>query len=355
MIQMRSQIIIPSPEFFDPSGLSSLLMTSEVSMPILSNHLPPFSYLSAHLLSIYSSSSSSSSVSKISVRSLAPVPPSSDSLPEVRKGRTPRSCNVCTSRKEKCNSERPSCGRCVHLGVECVYQSGTPVELPPLEWHCPVYGCSLSVRSRDSLGKHVRRKHPFMNTTIILDLAKRNRHEAKVATAIDDDFHHYSSKPVDRKRVRRTIRDCDEYWPCMAPGCLKFFVSRHSLMNHRNREHACDDSVMPSHPSLKGTPHPMANRSLSSASISFQVSEDFRQFHTAPFRGCHAVPGLPNTQVFPSVLDTTDRNRGPNPIITFPLPRELGTLDHYPQPIFSSHPFLFFFLWELGVVITARS
>ena len=321
---------IQSSTFPIPSGLSSSSMACKVSGSLLANHLtsltPPTQYLPPLPLDSSSSSISKAPLPAVHCRTNlqsaestcwpeGTVSLNSEVSRKVRNGRTRRTCNKCKSRKQKCDFVRPFCGRCIHLGVECIYQSVVPVELKPREWHCPISGCFLSYRSRDSLGKHVRRNHPAVNTTGILDLAKQHRHEAKAAIAIDDDFRPHCSKVGAGKRRRRSIRDCDEYWPCMAPGCLKFFVSRHSLVNHRNKDHAHDDSVIPAHPSPKGTPYPMANQSLNPSRYLRPLPPVLSPQDGSSFLGYHAVPSslylndLRNTHLSPSVLDSADRSR----------------------------------------------
>lgn len=43
--------------------------------------------------------------------------------PERSRGRVQRACQTCRERKTKCGGEKPSCGQCLSLNVDCVYPS----------------------------------------------------------------------------------------------------------------------------------------------------------------------------------------------------------------------------------------
>jgi hypothetical protein len=46
--------------------------------------------------------------------------------------RTAMACDVCRVRKSRCDSGRPSCASCAHLGVACSYRGGYRSVQPPL-------------------------------------------------------------------------------------------------------------------------------------------------------------------------------------------------------------------------------
>jgi hypothetical protein len=211
------------------------------------------------------------------------------------------SCIKCQSLGLECDLQKPMCTRCKLNQTPCTFvgvrpvakaPSPSPVTAPagapapppspaaPLSsasaptlskpagtpepvkrvfgWDCPVIGCDLSFKSRDSLNKHSQRKHPHFDRKMLTDTAAKYRRQAILCTSVDESIH--SSKPrKDRPAPqRKSLKNCSEYWPCMAPGCLKFFVSRHALLNHRYQAHkGCQWTEEPK-PYPKGTPHPMA-------------------------------------------------------------------------------------------------
>ncbi|KAL5421145.1 hypothetical protein PMIN06_007295 [Paraphaeosphaeria minitans] len=62
------------------------------------------------------------------------IPPSNDWLPRKAKFQRKRSataCQLCRTRKTKCDNNRPICSKCHELGAECIYQDQADVEPPP--------------------------------------------------------------------------------------------------------------------------------------------------------------------------------------------------------------------------------
>ena len=171
-------------------------------------------------------------------------------------GKKSAACFRCTRRKQKCDLKRPTCGRCKDCGSDCEYSSGSkPRIVRPADWSCPILGCFQKFSSRDALRKHCQRKHPNVTTVPLLDVAKQVRIGLKAVEGIDD-----SLRLQARHRAKRDLRtrlcDTDYFWPCMTPGCLKIFLSRPSLMNHRRTAQHLE--LPPDEPIEKGKPHPLA-------------------------------------------------------------------------------------------------
>src|SRR5690349_1166005 len=82
------------------------------------------------------------------------LPPTSGSL-SVRasfpRKRSSTACQLCRTRKTKCDNERPSCSKCRELGSHCIYQDqSNPASYVNSYNTHPKAGCltDLKVRSR---------------------------------------------------------------------------------------------------------------------------------------------------------------------------------------------------------------
>lgn len=59
------------------------------------------------------------------------IPSSSSWLPhkgDFQRKRSATACQLCRSRKTKCDNNRPICSKCHELGAECIYQDQAAVE-----------------------------------------------------------------------------------------------------------------------------------------------------------------------------------------------------------------------------------
>ncbi|KAL5387334.1 hypothetical protein DPSP01_003558 [Paraphaeosphaeria sporulosa] len=62
------------------------------------------------------------------------LPPSNGWLPhkaEFQRKRSATACQLCRTRKTKCDNNRPICSKCLELGAECIYQDQAAAEPPP--------------------------------------------------------------------------------------------------------------------------------------------------------------------------------------------------------------------------------